>query len=432
MEAQHGKRLLVVGAGPKAAAIAAKSHILRELEQDAPEVWVLEQTDICANWTGEHGFTNGKATLGTPPEKDIGFPYMIDKEPEVTKAIFSRFSWGSYKNFEQRTFGEWIDRGRPHPTHENWADYITRVINQTAENRVIFGSCDKLEIDGDEWIVHIKDDGDEIRKERFSGVVITGPGTCKRPPFNPPASRMIHYGDDFWQKCDHNYIKQHVNKKKDALPIIVVGGGETAAAIVSYLVDQFDAENPRIYVLTRSGAIFSRGEGYYENRRFTEALDWCGLQPSVRREVIDRADRGVFSVEAMRKLSLARRVEHQCLEVKGVRIEESRVVLNPDETGLDCQMLVWALGFDPFWFIKLLPDDIQARFDKLVRQRVVRNREARRNREIEALVGHDLSLPKKLVPAKLYVPMISGFAQGPGFPNLSCLGDLSDRILGRR
>jgi mycobactin lysine-N-oxygenase len=31
----------------------------------------------------------------------------------------------------------------------------------------------------------------------------------------------------------------------------------------------------------------------------------------------------------------------------------------------------------------------------------------------------------------LHLPLVAGLAQGPGFPNLSCLGLLSDRILRR-
>ncbi len=31
----------------------------------------------------------------------------------------------------------------------------------------------------------------------------------------------------------------------------------------------------------------------------------------------------------------------------------------------------------------------------------------------------------------LHLPMVAGLAQGPGFPNLSCLGLLSDRVLRR-
>jgi mycobactin lysine-N-oxygenase len=43
-------------------------------------------------------------------------------------------------------------------------------------------------------------------------------------------------------------------------------------------------------------------------------------------------------------------------------------------------------------------------------------------------IGYDLSV-NDLTP-KLFLPNLSGLTQGPGFPNLSCLGLLSDRVLG--
>jgi mycobactin lysine-N-oxygenase len=41
----------------------------------------------------------------------------------------------------------------------------------------------------------------------------------------------------------------------------------------------------------------------------------------------------------------------------------------------------------------------------------------------------DLSVAGLTPP--LHLPVLAGLAQGPGFPNLSCLGLLSDRILRR-
>jgi mycobactin lysine-N-oxygenase len=49
--------------------------------------------------------------------------------------------------------------------------------------------------------------------------------------------------------------------------------------------------------------------------------------------------------------------------------------------------------------------------------------------ELERRVEVDLSIGGLTPP--LHVPLLAGFAQGPGFPNLSCLGLLSDRILRR-
>ena len=48
-------------------------------------------------------------------------------------------------------------------------------------------------------------------------------------------------------------------------------------------------------------------------------------------------------------------------------------------------------------------------------------------KNLEDAIGHDLAVSG--LPAPLYLPNLAGFAQGPGFPNLSCLGELSNRVL---
>ena len=47
---------------------------------------------------------------------------------------------------------------------------------------------------------------------------------------------------------------------------------------------------------------------------------------------------------------------------------------------------------------------------------------------LQESIGYDLAVAD--VYPKLFLPGLSGLTQGPGFPNLSCLGLLSDRVLG--
>ena len=47
---------------------------------------------------------------------------------------------------------------------------------------------------------------------------------------------------------------------------------------------------------------------------------------------------------------------------------------------------------------------------------------------LQEAIGYDLAVTD--VNPKLFLPNLSGLTQGPGFPNLSCLGLLSDRVLG--
>src|SRR5260370_26173625 len=67
--------LAVVGAGPKGIAIAAKARALAAAGLDAPRVALVDRATVAGNWSGRQGYTSGLQPLGTPPEKDIGFPY---------------------------------------------------------------------------------------------------------------------------------------------------------------------------------------------------------------------------------------------------------------------------------------------------------------------------------------------------------------------
>ena len=87
--------LAVVGAGPKGIAIAAKARALAAAGLAAPQVVLVERSAVAGNWTGQQGYTNGLLPLGTPPEKDIGFPYADSwgaASPAVTAAMAS-YSW---------------------------------------------------------------------------------------------------------------------------------------------------------------------------------------------------------------------------------------------------------------------------------------------------------------------------------------------------
>ena len=86
--------------------------------------------------------------------------------------------------------------------------------------------------------------------------------------------------------------------------------------------------------------------------------------------------------------------------------------------GTTAALVVVAIGFQPDWFEGLLGAQARGRLD-----------EALAGAELERQIEVDLSVTG-LRPA-LHLPVAAGLAQGPGFPNLSCLGLLSDRILRR-
>lgn len=411
--------LVIVGAGPKAAAIAAKQYALKAAGYNVPDILIIEASEIGANWKGTAGYTSGTQRLGTPPEKDIGFPYSLRIYPEkVITKVFQDFSWGSFLIAEAQNYGEWIDRGRPHPFHRYWAEYLSWVINRSGAS-VKQASVDSIDWKNDTWIVHSTTDDGQIEKTTALGVVFTGTGPSRKPDFDVPRHPHIFFGDNFWT---NRHTLDSLNSSSD-LPIVVFGGGETAASVVSYLIDNVPDEIPLI-VVTRGGALYSRGEGYYENRVFTESDLWRSLDERVRKEVIRRGDRGVFSVDVVKKISHSPHVDHRCMVVTSIEIDPedfNKIVLH-DASGeaLECQRLIFGLGFDPLWFIDILPTNIREDIETVGG-----------NDEIERSINTFIEIEHEKVPKGLFAPMAAGLSQGPGYPNLSCLGLLSDAILSK-
>jgi mycobactin lysine-N-oxygenase len=90
----------------------------------------------------------------------------------------------------------------------------------------------------------------------------------------------------------------------------------------------------------------------------------------------------------------------------------------PEREKVGYDFVVVAIGFESRWFESLLGPEGRARLTT-----------ALSGEPLDQRIGADLSVTG-LTPA-LHLPMLAGLTQGPGFPNLSCLGLLSDRVLRR-
>jgi mycobactin lysine-N-oxygenase len=437
------EKLLILGGGPKAAAVCAKCHILRKQGFQLPRPIVFEQNQLGAAWIGTCGFTDGQLQLGTPPEKDVGFPYAPDpprKGPQrgiITSKLYGKFSWNAYTLTRDKGLGDWIDRGRPHPTHEEWAKYIAWVITVSMSDLAkehedyekdgfINGKVTGIAVADGRWkltVAEITNARDRTTEYVGEKLLITGTGAAKCPEWAKNKSDLIKsdrimFGDTFWEK--NNREKVDELPRGEANPIVIVGGGETAASIAAYLAEKKFA----VHLVTRSGTIFSRGEGYYENQIYTNTTSWQNLPDNTRREIIRRTDRGVFSPGIIAKLAAAGTVDHRSCEVTAVEQKGDHIEISgpsPAPNGpllsIPCQLLIIAMGFDALSFTGMIAEDeLRAKLSD--------------EQSVRSLIQSDLSVQLDGYP-KLYLPMLAGFAQGPGFPNLSCLGLLSDRILGR-
>jgi mycobactin lysine-N-oxygenase len=193
----------------------------------------------------------------------------------------------------------------------------------------------------------------------------------------------------------------------------------------------------RIDILVPRGVFYSRDEGYEENRLFSDPdphdldeadahqhpLRWLSLTEEDRREFVRRADRGVFSVQAVRELTRSQNVRSLIGTATALEVADDAVRVTVyyggQEQTYSFDYVVVARGFDPLWFLSWLDEGARVRLHAAVG--------ALTSRALEAAVGYDLAI-EGLTP-RLHLPMLSGVAQGPGFPNLSCLGLLAERVL---
>lgn len=401
------KKLLVIGGGPKAVALAAKAHVLRRLGGSPPEVIVFEKKEIGAHWSGSIGYTDGWRFICTPAEKDIGFPYNSIFGYEVDRAMLE-FSWQAYM-VHSGSFSEWVDRGGQPPLHRTFCDYL-RWVATRVDMQVSLQEIKRVKVKGKRWQIE-RPVNESPRSVQGEGLVITGPGKPMKLP-GQPSHPSIMDGMTVWRS-----LGKFRNIKKGKIGII--GSGEASAAIIIGLLPLVGHET-EIIVMNREPVIYSRGESYGENRYFSDSLDWAQIPAAQRRELLQRTDRGVFSPSVQRMLDRAANVKHESIDVDRIRIRKGR----PHVTGtyggqlktLDFDRLIVAISFDSVSTARILPSDIWQRLTEKDGKQV-----------LEEKLGWDLSVEN--MDPKLHLPMLAAFAEGPGLPNLTCLGDLSDRIL---
>ena len=401
----------MVGAGPKGIAIAAKARAIAAAGLPAPRVVLVDRGEVAGNWSGRQGYTSGLLPLGTPPEKDIGYPYAAswgDASADVVAAM-AGYSWQRHL-INHGVYGDWVDRGRMRPAHRQWSVYL-REVAEAAGAEIVRGVVTGLEVaDGGRWEIRLAA-GTAIAAD---GVVITGAGPVITVPGQPSDHPRVLDGRSYW-------LAAHELNHERALNVCVVGSGETAASVVIDLVRRCHKRST-IDVLTARGVLYSRGESYDENRLYSDPGEWPRLAEAHRREFLQRTDRGVFSLQAEAALNQARGLRTLAGRAAGIEAREHDVVVTiayGDELErVAYDAVVVAIGFDGRWFEALLGEDAGARY-----------RDALGGGELERVIDVDLSVAGLAPP--LHLPVMAGLAQGPGFPNLSCLGLLSDRILRR-
>lgn len=419
------KQLAIIGAGPKALAIAAKADVLKRLGFDVPELMIFEKHSVAHHWRASSGLTNGQLTLGTSPDKDVGFPYYSFSWGDVANRkinhLMQDFSWQNYL-VANHEFADWIDRGKPAPIHHEWAAYLEWVFQKLERDLCyIEAEVKELDVRDGRWLVKAQTGSGEHIERTADGVVITGPGEARLPAETPTHPRVLTV-TDFWR----NFKTYALMEGKS---VALVGAGETAATVAAAL----GAANPNISldIISPQAMTFSRGESYAENHVYTDPFqaNWLQLTRQDRRNFVSRTDRGVFSISAKQELDRLRNVEIIPGLFTGVTVDSLdqllvRIEYDSDRETRIYDYLIISTGFDHLGFVKRL-------LSGKAREEIASHLSVNELTNLVVEDRMDRFLSVEGLQPFLHLPMMAGMNQGPGFPNLSCLGRLSDHVLAR-
>jgi mycobactin lysine-N-oxygenase len=399
--------LAIVGCGPKAVAIAAKAFVLAELGWRVPRIVAIDPRGVAANWDGSNGYTDGRILLGTSPFEDVGFPYRSELAPKSDESML-RLAFQAFL-VDQGRYAEWVDRAMPAPSHSQLAEYL-RWVAHRVNLLPILAHVRRVRPSGGGWSIDYESH-DGVSSLRADGVVVTGPGRPLTFPRIGEATRFesqILDGQSFWRAADRF-------AGISGARICVVGGGETSAAITTNLASVVDATS-RVEIVTRHATVFSRSEHWRSVMYFSTAEGWCDLTEAEKVELIDRADRGTFSVGANRALDEAWNVAYRVgtfERIEGRDDELHAVISHAGQLqSLPYDFVIEATGFDRLSFLEWFPDWPLAKSEEALSARI----------ESDLTVGG--------LEGRLHLPGLAAMTQGPGFPHLSCLGLLADRVLG--
>ena len=418
-------KIAVIGGGAKAAALAVRANILRSVNVGTDiHVVIFEQATIGANWSGASGYTDGQQFLCTPVERDLGYPYSPYPE-RVSRSLFTEYSWQAFllseAGQEHGGYRDWVDGGRRPPSHILFSKYLRWAVDKSGA-LVRKGQVVSLTPKEGKWRVHYLTDGRNkasTSRDLFDGIVVTGPGTASRVKTVGSSARVFD-GMAMWR--DLPKVERALNRLRTDDPITIVGAGGTAAAILAWLIRRGQQER-HISIVASQPAFFTRGDSVFENRLFNDDDAWQRLSSTARQTFGDRLNRGVVWDSVMSQVSTAKRVRFhygKATEIRAVRggMEVSIKSSKGEYSEIDASLVFDAAGFDPWWWLKLLPNDYFPGRDKAA---LIEELQPMMSEQLR-FQGASWTLPP------LHAPMLASQI-GPGFGSLMSLGAMAERVL---
>jgi mycobactin lysine-N-oxygenase len=421
--------ILIVGAGAKAAALAAKVHTINTLGLAEISMTVIEKTEPAASWLGRNGMTSGEEPLAIPPIKDVGFPYQSSRQfgelGDRIDAALLPFTWQRFA-MERHEYAAWVNSGTPSVMHKDYGEYLGWVLERATEGVTVYdGRVTEVAIAEDRecWEVEVAERGRPEDPVHHSGcaLVLTGPGVHRHFPHDPEVeSRVFH--------CDSRREELVRVPEDEEVEIAIIGGGESALSALVFLRDLRPAARLTVYTPTLP---LSRGESFLENRVFADPdnVDWEHLDIETRRDFVKHCDRGVFDSSVLARIAdddhlsfLCGRAMHVSLADEG---EAAVLEFESPSDGICSErydFVINCTGFDLLRQLRgLFPDatrdEVEEQCGPLWDSPP----------KFEVPIGRGLELEG--VRPRLHIPGLGGLRQGPGFANLGSLGLLANRLL---
>jgi outer membrane protein assembly factor BamB len=432
--------LLIVGAGAKAAAIAAKVDAMNGLGMANLTVTIVEKTEPAASWLGLNGMTSGEEPLAVPPIKDVGFPYRSSRQfPTVgdeLDAALLPLSWQRH-SIERGEYAPWVNAGAPPILHRDYGTYLGWVLARATEGvTTLRGRVVAVELDAerDQWVIEVEDaeDGDGADagagdaerttplRLRGRALLLTGPGVHRAFPHDPAVEhRVLH--------CDSRrgeFARLPGDREVD---VAIVGGGESALSALIFL--RAMRPEARITVYTPMLPL-SRGESFLENRVFADPDDvgWADLDLESRQDFVKHCDRGVFDAGVIGRLAGEERVSFEL-----GRVVHAGATSSGEGVELTLETSAGPALARHDYVVNCTGFDLLAQLRGLFAEPVRAELEERTGPIWDREPGTDLRFGRSLalegMEPRLHIPGLAGLSQGPGFANLGSLGLLANRVL---
>jgi mycobactin lysine-N-oxygenase len=437
--------LAVIGAGPKAAAIAARVAAIHTWRAANPEkakslrppplLHIFERGNRAGmHWTGDAGYTDGDQEVCTPPEADLvaGGPFGDELDLSV-------YGWAAF--VAERAILN------TQPTHHQLADYVAWAIDRARVNAPGItlhtdSEVTSLRRDASVWALSTRAGRERPGRElptRFDGVVVTSPGPAlKRFHVDATIGHRVYDARSYWEPKHREDVIARITSGER---IAVIGGGGAAVAICVDALSELTEATPNpggIVLVAPQATVFTRGESQFETAALTDVATWSRMPRSARRQVAEHLVSGVVfrrvldqldALEYLPDFAIARAV---AAVPHGTSIALWCLTLDDRPTLLEVDRVVDASGFDALWFAELLEEPTRSILRRYGVGVLADHLDVSLRLVFEAATYEDASVIQPLIEASpaLHVPFLAGGSRPPGRASLLQLGRMAADILG--